>query len=64
MLKGIVADLAAFAAISGSTTVMGAGKSDANEVRAGAVLVFKGSTAYGCKRRGTDRWLCDGTVML
>lgn len=41
MLKGVVADLAALVAISGNITTMEAGKSDANEVGAGAVLVFK-----------------------
>ena len=40
-MKGIVADLAAFAAISGNTTIMGADKSDANEVGAGAVSMFE-----------------------
>jgi hypothetical protein len=41
MLKGVVADLAAFAAISGNTTVMGVDKSDANEVGGGAVLILE-----------------------
>ena len=41
MLKGVMAALAAFAAISGNTTVMGAGKSNANEVGAGAVSIFE-----------------------
>jgi hypothetical protein len=41
MLTGVVADLAAFAAISGNTTLMGADKSDANEVGDGAVSIFE-----------------------
>ena len=48
MLKLAVADLAAFAAIRGNTTVMGADKSAANEVRAGAVSIFEKITASGC----------------
>jgi len=40
-LTGVVPDLAAFVALSGNTTVMGADKSAANEVGAGAVLVFE-----------------------
>jgi hypothetical protein len=41
VLKGVAADLAAFAAVSGNTTVMGADKSDASEVGAGVVLIFE-----------------------
>lgn len=41
MLTGVVADLAASAAISSNTTVMVADKSAANEVRAAAASIFE-----------------------
>lgn len=64
MLTGVVADLAAFAAISGNTRVMGGGKSAANEVGAGAVSIFEKITASGCKRPGTGGELPGINVML
>jgi hypothetical protein len=51
MLNGVVADPAA-------------GKYDANEAGDGAALICGKINSRGCKRRGTDRELCDVDVML